>query len=603
MPYLDMLAEKGFWVGIILLFATSAAAIDFQYTLTQHLSGEIGSKYCPVDKDKDYLTVDETYATLEFINNAILFTGGVPMPGLFAGIGTHWEYKYRISNAFFEEDSLQILELPYEYPIKGYSSNAHFGKNDHFVLSGIAVYGTTGNVKDFAYGYDPNGKESKNRWIDSRTINATGKTVRACAGCGRDGCDTSGGAYHIFLDSPPRKNNVTRAEGKKPLGEAKDLAKPQFYENAQILGDSTSPIVYVGVDSNKNVYACVDTDKDKTCDSEQAQACESQGGDWNALWPGKTQSLCCGVTHTPTAECQYYGDLKSICGKNPEGKFKWAAAGLEGQARQLSCPTPISFLADGTELYACGSPPAGLGTFKTFTKKRIKENDFICIDSKIYECGKGSMAEDNKFKEGGELVNANGEINFCSPSGNWITDLDTDKDACIAVAKKKTWDVAWTGSKCCGDPGDDDTYEDRWEGEGSIGGCYKNKFIASGDFADDEKTIINYQGEFYACNPGMEQATTSTTTLPETTLTIKETGACGKPKINATFTGIKHNIVCEPTGQWKFIEETEMTYITETKWETETPEGCCREDQCWDGTKCRETGEYYTLEEKGYRCE
>ncbi|MBW2970029.1 hypothetical protein KY319_02805 [Candidatus Woesearchaeota archaeon] len=546
-----MSLKKGFWVVIIVILALNASAFPFSWKLTQNLEGYIDHK------------CENGFRLIEKLPIAVDFTASF----------SNWYCGKTLKYVFVAGEIAK-------------GGQTIWGQNN---------YGNTHNC---------------NHW-HTGTFEGKADEIRACAsGYGP-------GSYHIYIPALQKPINITRADKTITIGPASDFAFPKYFENARIIVESLNSRVKIWVDDDKNIYACQDMDEDTNCDWEQAEICTSQEADWNGVWPTKKESICCGVApFKPTEECKYYEDLRSICGKDENGKWKWAPAAIEGQVTKLSCPIPISFLSEKDLLRVCGSTTGTTLTgtnFQTFTNKiRNYENrDYLCIadTSTIYECAgnEGPLAESNDFKAAGEYIDDEGTIYFCSPKQKeWITDLNRDEETCLATTYPG---VQWTGTKCCGDPADDSTpqgnYQDRWEKDykGKAGGCYENKFIASGEFADNEQTTINYQGEFYYCNPYIEQTTTSTTTMPGTTMTITETGACGKPMINATFTGTKHNIVCEPTGKWKFTEETQMTYIQETKWETETPEGCCREDQCWDGTRCKEIGEYYTEGEKGYRCE
>ena len=298
--------------------------------------------------------------------------------------------------------------------------------------------------------------------------------------------------------------------------------------------------------------------------------------------------------------------------------MKWVAA--PGQARQLTCPGTISFLSGpANTIYSCGNMAEATAlagnTFTTFNKIKVATNEYICLQNKaeIYECvGNGTTEyEENLFKIEGEWVtDDNNKIQFCAPIGNeWTTDLDKNNGACLAASKRmpKTWpDIEWTGTKCCGDPEggtSGKTYEDPWTKgkEGKAGGCYNNTFIASGKFADDEKTIINYLGSFYTCNPQLGEGETGTTIMPGTALTIKSKGACGNPLLNATFSGDERNILCKPDGQWMPTSSTARTKAKKTAWSQS--QGCCEQNQCWDGSECRKEGGYTTVDEQGYRCE
>ena len=284
---------------------------------------------------------------------------------------------------------------------------------------------------------------------------------------------------------------------------------------------------------------------------------------------------------------------------------------MAGQTRKLACPGDISLLADGEQVWTCGNLAGASAlpqTLQSFTKKTVKDHEFLCVPgtAEIHECaGDGtSLADGNIVSESGDWVTDDNDINhFCAPDGTWVTDLNTDEDACNAAK----WEgVAWTGTKCCGDPADEGTsaatYEDSPNG---LGGCYDNTFISSGSTLDTDTSIINHQGKFYACDPtlntGQEQSK-SITLFEDTGVTVTARGECGMPLLNTLTTGTTPHTICMPFGSWAFTASKAMHELKSTSW-AGPAKGCCPENKCWDGTRCRDVGEYYQVADRGFRCQ
>ncbi len=560
--------KKGFWVVTLLLLVVQVSALEFEWKLTQSTAVRQCDPSC----------------------HALILDGA---------------------------DALTLASSDCNIIAQG--KNVHSGDWEYYIQVGVAIL--SGNIVVAEDWW--NEHEGAHEWVVTDTIRGKGNIVKMCSDSFRytsvkhriqQGPDCA--TADIYVPISNIKSNVTFAEGKKPLGNVSDFAKRCYVTGGTYTPETTNPNVYMYIDTQENVIACTDMNQDKQCDIEQASTCPSPG-DWNAKWYATSGDYCCGGDQSyKTEPCAYYNNLNAICGKDTAGDWKWVASAVEGQSRKLACPTQISFLAGGeSSIYYCGNKSAtvfasnAFGSFDDDNMREIAHHEFLCTPSTatITECAgdEGTLSDGNNYKTTGEWINQTG-IQFCSAENTWITDLDNlakGKKTCIAARQKNTWPgiantpprIAWTGSKCCGDPADDNTlqgtYEDPWPGgEGTAGGCYNNTFIASGEFADSEQKIINYKGNFTTCNQSR--------TLGSITTHIQQT--CGAPLLNATLTGTQHHIVCTPSGNWMFTNNTATTQATTTTWSTS--QGCCLNTQCWDGQSCREVGEYYQIGDRGYRC-
>ncbi len=362
------------------------------------------------------------------------------------------------------------------------------------------------------------------------------------------------------------------------------------------------------------IHACLDSDTNKLCDYDDETLCSNQDKDWY-------NGDCCHdapfnpESETPPNECQWYDtrnnkEMNAVCGKDDQGKWKWAALGDVGLINTLSgsCPS-MQIVSDGTGFHTCSTGsqtviPTNLVTQLT-GKLTILGHEYFCQAETIIECG-GITPYSPTAKQIGASTTYENKKHYCTADGKWATSLDNaGKDSCVAAG------LRWTGTKCCGETDDPlKTYDDPYTGQGTAGACYNNQFIASGSFFSGTKDIINYRGTFAICDPTLPPGTNTTTTAPEftgTTITPRAYGPCGIPLQQAILTGTMQHIVCTPSGDWQFTSKTEPHLVKQTLWmpsEVEDKQGCCPENQCWDGQQCKDIGYYYDkIIGKGYRCE
>jgi len=349
---------------------------------------------------------------------------------------------------------------------------------------------------------------------------------------------------------------------------------------------------------NDYVVACLDIDSNLKCDYSDEAECSTVDKDW-------FDGYCCGDAPYAQSDCQWYDDKKAVCGKNVDNIWTWAAVADVGLINFLSgsCPN-VQLVSDGTKFYTCGTiptliPPNETDTVQITGKLNIEGHDYLCDNEDIIECGGNASYSPNATDTGG-FVTYNNQRHYCSDTGKWEVSLDgTNEASCNAAG------FGWTGTKCCGEVDDQlDTFED----PGQNAGCFDNDFIESGEFLAAE-TIINHQGEFYICDPSLAEGEITAGADPifaNTGITPTARGACGTPLQDTISVGSLTNILCMPSGEWLFTSSTGNHTTKSTAWQppqTEEREGCCPDDQCWDGAGCKDIGDYYITEGQAFRCD
>jgi len=351
--------------------------------------------------------------------------------------------------------------------------------------------------------------------------------------------------------------------------------------------------------------ACLNSDENvdssgaPKCDYKDEQDCANKGKDW-------LQGYCCG-DYPYNGTCTWYPERNAVCG-NTGLDWKWAAIEDVGVITQLGgdCPN-VQLVSNGAKFYTCNddvpSPIPSSSAMKLSGKTTIQGHEYFCEGENLIECG-GDNPYSSTAKKTGASMTFNDTLNYCTSDGKWVTSLDASKDSCTKAG------FIWTGTKCCGEAEDNfKTYEDPYTGGGKAGGCYNNLFIASGTTLGSDNKIMNYRGKFYLCDPTLAINATMPESSPlfaGTNVTPTARGPCGQPLANALLTGTKPNIICMPSTSWYFTGSTDYHVSKSTIWipiGTEQKLGCCPDNQCWDGTNCKNSGEYYSLQDKGYRCQ
>ncbi len=424
-------------------------------------------------------------------------------------------------------------------------------------------------------------------------------------------------------DKAEVKRNLLSLRGSQPisLGRIREIIDVETYAGEVKVGSNDSRAAawfdpggggsdtsrITTSDYNDFALACLNIDNNKDadgnpiCDFEDELECASQDKDW-------FNGRCCGdAPYNPSSGCQWYDDKQAVCGKNAQDKWVWAALEDTGLINTLSgsCPT-VQLVSDGQKFHTCSEAPSLIPAAlvqKITTKITIEGHEYLCEGETIIECGGNAPYSPDAKPMGASLTIDNQKL-FCSSAGKWSTSLDGDEEGCTSAGYK------YTGTKCCGEPDDSlKTYEDPYTGQGTPGGCYNNQFIASGSFLGGDKKIINYRGTFSICDTSVAPGTTTTTTDPafqNTQIIPTARGPCGTPLEEALLIGSKPNIICMPWGEWSFTSSTEETLVKQTAWqqaETEEKQGCCPDNKCWDGKNCRDIGDYYTISERGFRCQ
>jgi hypothetical protein len=140
----------------------------------------------------------------------------------------------------------------------------------------------------------------------------------------------------------------------------------------------------------------------------------------------------------------------------------------------------------------------------------------------------------------------------------------------------------------------------------ALGGCWAKRAVLSGDFAVPDR-VINYHGQFYGCRIidtsllGLKDTQTNNLLINNSVL------PCGYVLDNAR-PGAKPHAVCTPSGTWEFINESMGTINKSIAWaglvnlQGISISGCCKADQCWNGTRCQPLGAFYRLGDAGFVC-
>ncbi len=140
------------------------------------------------------------------------------------------------------------------------------------------------------------------------------------------------------------------------------------------------------------------------------------------------------------------------------------------------------------------------------------------------------------------------------------------------------------------------------------GGCWNKQFIDSGYFAVPDR-VINYHGQFYGCNiPQGNPLLQIKDTHLDSKLIDNSVETCGYVLENAVGGQFPH-VYCDASGVWKFTDELKGTINKSIAWTglmAEQPgiaaTGCCKDTQCWNGSKCQSLGSYYRILDEGFVC-
>jgi hypothetical protein len=446
---------------------------------------------------------------------------------------------------------------------------------------------------------------------------------------------------------------VNRREQEKNLGPisqyvpaGKQLQAGQVYrafsQNPSIMmwfGTPDSINTTTTTDETLDIWACEDLDQEGTCDWIQSTDGQSQGGAWYA-------GRCCGVDRdTPT--CAVYDDFvqrdfagnviknitfakPAVCGLNIDGDPEWAYIQDVGGVHELiQCPD-LNLVSDGAQYYHCGndisSPEFRRLAPSSFEKLEVTvgsiQHTFTCVNSTITECHGNDlpMSGINTVSSGGILPTTTGP-EYCQDGGTSGVDLDGSQEACKNAIDliDPTQTEKWTGHYCCSedlDTADDmESYNDPFDpaafsdpSESSAGGCWNREWTQAGTYLLDKK-IINAQGVYYACgaaDPSYMSVMDSHTNTP----VVQQTPTCGKLDLGQIGRPDGTHAVCQPWGEFTLTFDTAATLIKDIQWNvsavatnlTVHDQGCCPENQCWNGNDCQEKGTYYQVAETGFLC-
>lgn len=159
-------------------------------------------------------------------------------------------------------------------------------------------------------------------------------------------------------------------------------------------------------------------------------------------------------------------------------------------------------------------------------------------------------------------------------------------------------------------------------------GCKKFSSLAScpsGTTCQEAKGCVDSNGlivQIQAPPPIIPQSTLPQTVLPITfdktpSQLIKNVNKCGKTLPNAVANAIKPHAVCQPWGAWMLSDNSQDTLEKTNPFGTEPTKipvkwkcnpnfhltGCCAQTSCWDGEGCKNNGDVFDADKKGYYCD
>jgi|GEM_PF-5261948 len=337
---------------------------------------------------------------------------------------------------------------------------------------------------------------------------------------------------------------LTREDGAKPLGEVGFLVSTDGdSDRFQVSSDDPDVMVWLGdqtpstlretKDETMDVYACLDTNFNKICDSQEDDACLNNNGDWyrGKCCAASGGDYTCGFQSFQLVVNGQPTPFEAWCGQNNESKFEWAAKDDKGVAHKLTTCPGTTMLGGGTQLYHCGPAPDGGGTV-TFPSNPVdirsgsKTHSYFCNISSassigtVLECagsgvkwaGKGGSS----YTTGAKYGTSAGTF-YCAEDGIFTRDLD-NKSALSCTLSGFTH----LGGRCCSeadDPGES------YETTGANGACWNGTYLPNGQFSAN-KQVFATSGTLQGCE--IENL------LPDVNNLLPVPGCLNDPFLNST---------------------------------------------------------------------
>ncbi len=140
----------------------------------------------------------------------------------------------------------------------------------------------------------------------------------------------------------------------------------------------------------------------------------------------------------------------------------------------------------------------------------------------------------------------------------------------------------------------------------ALGGCWNKTFVERGHLLTPK--ILNYQGAFFGCAlPANSPFLALKDTHTNTALVSNLPATCSNIKLDAAGPG--NHSVCGPGGVWLYTNDADATVSKSIIWDpldygitVLSTTGCCSDDQCWDGFRCVDSGDYYSLGDSAFIC-
>ena len=319
----------------------------------------------------------------------------------------------------------------------------------------------------------------------------------------------------------------------------------------------------------------------ETNPDDSSGACNCIAGtDWNA------KAKCCG---DDTEDCGRIssGVLCSIDANAESSQWLPSTPNL-GDIRYVGC-AGIEYLSDGNTWQKCDG---------TFWRRTISNSEYICSskgrESIVECCGDGSCksrVDGKRMSTGQSVKTQDSKTHYCRSDRKFVTDLDTPNsqisDKTLIGKNKATCEkagFAWTGTKCCSEADDPEEYYNDPDG---TGGCWNKEDVISIDFVEGtENSVGNFKGVFHGC--ALEKTKYNPNNDELLNLVDKHTSEPLIENHGYCFNDPEKNYYCSYTEKWLPTDGTDKTHLSFAPILVQQQEGCCAQDECWDGQNCVE---------------
>ncbi|MBI5065772.1 hypothetical protein HZA97_06045 [Candidatus Woesearchaeota archaeon] len=509
--------------------------------------------------------------------------------------------------------SSQEYSFSYSFPdAKIYSLNFFGVESNPNCGQGLNV-GLSGKDGSASFRYSPRGEETA--FLGSKNFNhvsfersggkecSTGNILKRSSQCTIEVTNLKVFAFDKNYISG--RTSAFLNEEAKSLGKISDLIK-NLQGIVFISSDNPKVMVWLGKkdsydkkstgDPSAEAFACLDSDENSQCDFMQAKNCN---GDWYA-------GACCDGKSYDVGLHEVRPGMKIICGKNQKDEWQWAPLTSVGNIADFKNPNlllvPAKTQSNVYEYLVCSGSYAGLnqnlfggflidkqGLLSLNVLSTGEKHNYFCDSTQkvLAECRGNypAFSETNSYGTGEKLVAGQRNI-YCGKDGIWDFDLDyLGEGACVNAG------FGWTGTKCCGEPED---FPENYNDPGNLptsGGCWESNYVQKGNTIKNNQ-LLNYNGQFYGCQ-----------TSSATPVTVLQKNQCDVME-DATNDSPPKQFVCQTNKEWQKVQEKGVRTLTSSGWQVSQgmQEGCCLNNECWDGNQCQKKGFIHEENGKYYLC-